>query len=62
MNKAKTSQRNCREGQKRNRRAQPCKLIAEKGVNILAVHGTVEGENGIVRFVTNDNLQAVDGL
>jgi uncharacterized protein with ACT and thioredoxin-like domain len=41
---------------------QMCKLIAEKGVNILAVHGTVEGENGIVRFVTNDNLQAVDGL
>jgi hypothetical protein len=41
---------------------QMCKIIAEKGINILAVHGVAEGENGIVRLLTEDNRRAADAL
>ena len=42
--------------------AQITKLIAEKGINVLAVAGWVEGENGIIHLVTEDNLRVVDVL
>jgi hypothetical protein len=38
------------------------KVIAEKGVSLLAVHGSVQGSRGIVRMITDDNLRAVDAL
>jgi len=38
------------------------KTLAEKGLNILAVSGWVEGENGLIHLVTDDNLRAVDTL
>ncbi len=38
------------------------KIIAEKGVNLLAVHGSVQGDRGIVRMITDDNLRAMDAL
>ena len=38
------------------------KVIAEKGVSILGVHGWVSGDGAIVRFVTDDNLRAGDAL
>lgn len=38
------------------------KIVAEKGVNVLAVSAWVEGENGIVHLVTDDNLRASDTL
>jgi hypothetical protein len=41
---------------------QIAKLIAEKGVNIVAVHGSVDGRNAVIRMVTDDNLRAVDAL
>jgi hypothetical protein len=39
-----------------------CKVIAEKGVNVLAVSAWVEDVNGIVHLLTDDNLRAVDAL
>lgn len=38
------------------------KVVSEKGVNILAILGEVDGVNAVVRFVTDDNLRAVDVL
>lgn len=38
------------------------KVVAEKGVNIRALHGMVDGSNCIVRLVTDDNLRAVEAL
>ena len=38
------------------------KIVAERGVNILAVHGSVAGDKGIVRLITDDNLRACDAL
>jgi hypothetical protein len=42
--------------------AQLSKLIADKGINILAVCAWVEGEEAVVRLVTNDNLRVMDAL
>jgi len=42
--------------------AQMTKLIADKGINILAVNGWVEGPDAVVRLVTNDNLRVMDAL
>ena len=39
-----------------------CKLVAEKGIDLLAVQGTVAGEIGIIRLVTTDNLRVCDAL
>jgi hypothetical protein len=38
------------------------KLLAEKGVSILAVSATVCGEDGVLRLVTDDNLRTGDAL
>jgi hypothetical protein len=38
------------------------RLIADKGINILAACAWVEGENGILHLVTGDNLRVVDAL
>lgn len=38
------------------------RLLADKGINILAASAWVEGENGIIHLVTNDNLRVVDAL
>jgi len=38
------------------------KLLSEKGVGLLAVSGTVLGEDSVVRIVTSDNLRAKDAL
>jgi hypothetical protein len=42
--------------------AQMTRLIADKGINILAVNGWVEGQDAVVRFVTSDNLRVMDAL
>jgi hypothetical protein len=42
--------------------AQMTRLIADKGINILAANGWVEGEDAVVRFVTDDNLRVTDAL
>jgi hypothetical protein len=42
--------------------AQLSKLIADKGINILAVCAWVEGEDAVMRMVTNDNLRVMDAL
>lgn len=43
--------------------AQLTKIIAEKGINLLAAAAWIEDEkNGIVHLVTDDNLRAVDAL
>ena len=31
-------------------------------VNLVAVHGSVEGENSIMRLITTDNLRVSDAL
>lgn len=38
------------------------KVIAEKGINALAVNGEVEGRTATMRFVTEDNLRVGDAL
>ena len=38
------------------------KLIADKGINILAVNSWVEGGDAVLRLVTDDNLRALDAL
>jgi hypothetical protein len=38
------------------------KLLAEKGVSILAVNGTVHGEECTIRLVTDDGLRTMDAL
>lgn len=43
--------------------SQLTRIVAEKGVNIRAAAAWVEdGNKGIVRLVTDDNLRAVDAL
>jgi hypothetical protein len=42
--------------------AQVAKLIADKGINILALSAWVEGENAVIRMVTDENLRAMDAL
>jgi hypothetical protein len=38
------------------------KAVAEKGVNILAMSAWVEGEEAVVRLVTDDTLRTVEVL
>jgi hypothetical protein len=38
------------------------RLIADKGINILAANGWVEGADAVIRFVTDDNLRVMDAL
>jgi len=38
------------------------KLIADKGINILAASAWTDGNNGIVHLVTDDNLRTMDAL
>ena len=38
------------------------KIIAEKGINILATRNWVEGDRAILRLVTDDNLRTTDAL
>lgn len=38
------------------------KLLAEKGVSVLAVSGMVMGEDSVIRLVTDDNLRTRDTL
>lgn len=38
------------------------KLVAEKGVNVIAVHGTVNGGVATLRVITTDNLHVGDAL
>jgi hypothetical protein len=38
------------------------KRIGDKGVSILAINGWVEGSEGVMRFVTDDNLRSMDAL
>jgi hypothetical protein len=42
--------------------AQMTKIVAEKGVNILAAATWVEGVNSVIHLVTDDNLRAMDAL
>ena len=42
--------------------AQITRLIAEKGLDLRAAAAWVEGTNGIIHLVTNDNLRAMDAL
>ena len=37
-------------------------LIADRGVNILAVSGAVQGDRCLVRLITSDNRRAMDVL
>ena len=38
------------------------KIVAEKGVSVQAVDAHVEGENAVVRVMTDDNLRTVEAL
>ena len=38
------------------------KVVAEKGINLLAAHGQVEGKDAVIRLVTDDNRRAMDAL
>ncbi len=38
------------------------RLLAAKGINILAVSAWTDGENGIIHLVTDDNLRTMDTL
>lgn len=38
------------------------RIVAEKGVNIMAIMGTVQGGRAIIRMVTEDNLRVTDAL
>ncbi len=42
--------------------AQVSRLVADKGINILAVSAWVEGSDAVVRMITNDNLRVMDAL
>lgn len=42
--------------------AELAKLLAEHGINILAVSGWVVDGTGLVHLVTDDNLRAADAL
>jgi len=39
-----------------------CKIVAEKGVNILGADADVHGRNAVIRLLTDDNLRAADTL
>jgi hypothetical protein len=38
------------------------RVVADKGINILAANAWVEGEDAVVRLVTDDNLRVMDAL
>src|SRR5207244_959624 len=38
------------------------KTVAHKGVNILAVSAWVEGEQAVIRLVTDDSVRVLDAL
>ena len=38
------------------------RVTADKGINLLAVCGWVEGENGLIRLVADDHQRALDAL
>ena len=38
------------------------RVAADRGVNLLAVCGWVEGENGLIRLVADDHQRALDAL
>lgn len=40
--------------------AQLSKIVADKGINILAVSAWVEGADAVVRLLTSDNLHVLD--
>src|SRR5690242_2203442 len=42
--------------------AEISKIVAEKGVSILAVSAWTDGVDGIIHLVTDDNLRASDAL
>jgi hypothetical protein len=42
--------------------AEISRLVAEKGISIVAVSCWVEGSTGIIHLVTDDNLRATDVL
>lgn len=42
--------------------SQLCRLIADKGINILAVCAWVEAADAVIRMVTSDNLRVMDAL
>lgn len=42
--------------------AEIAKTVAEKGVSILAVSAWVEGQNGVIRLLVDDELRAADAL
>ncbi|MCU0770653.1 MAG: hypothetical protein MUE94_02635 [Verrucomicrobia bacterium] len=42
--------------------AQLARIVADKGINILAVCAWVEGPDAVVRMITNDNLRVMDAL
>jgi hypothetical protein len=42
--------------------AQLTKLLAEKGIDLIAVNGYREGEVAVFRIITTDNLRATDVL
>ena len=39
-----------------------CKMVSEKGINVIAVHGTVDGDSAVIRLITADNLRVGDAL
>jgi hypothetical protein len=39
-----------------------CRLVAEKGVSVIAVHGSVDGALAVIRLITSDNLRIGDTL
>lgn len=42
--------------------SQLSKVIAEKGINALAVAGEIDGRTATLRFLTTDNLRVEDAL
>jgi hypothetical protein len=38
------------------------KTLADRGINLLAVSGWVEGQDAVIRLVTEDNLRAMEAL
>lgn len=42
--------------------SQIAKLIADRGINILAISAWTEGTTGVIHLVTDDNLRAADAL
>jgi hypothetical protein len=38
------------------------RVVADKGINVLAANAWVEGEDAVVRIVTDDNLRVMDAL